>query len=519
MQNVIKIFDTTLRDGEQSPGASMNIEEKIKIAIQLEKLGVDIIEAGFAASSPGDFEAINKIAQVLKKSCVCSLSRALEKDIQIASDAISPAKNKRIHTFIATSPIHMEYKLKMKPDEVIKRAVNAVSFAKSLTNDVEFSCEDACRSDMAFLKEILSAVIEAGATTLNIPDTVGYRLPNEVGLIIKELSNFVGDRAILSTHCHNDLGFAVANSIEAIKNGARQVECTINGLGERAGNTALEEIVIILKTRADLFNGMSTNINTKEIYPTSKLIADITGISPQPNKAIVGKNAFAHESGIHQDGMLKNRETYEIIKPSDIGIEQDSGLILGKHSGRAAFKDKAASLGFVLNDDELNKAFDNFKILSDSKKEIFDDDIREILGEQTTHIPQIFSLNMVQVSACSSGKYCAATSMSRENVEYSDSALGNGAVDCVLKSIDRISGIKGSLKEYKVKSVTSGKDALAKVIVKVEFEPNKPALIGHGLDIDTMNATAKAYIGALNSYLSMKDLISNKEGTMLLNSI
>lgn len=516
MGNLIKIFDTTLRDGEQSPGASMNIEEKIKIAMQLEKLGVDVIEAGFAASSLGDFESINKISQILKKTCICSLSRAVEKDIKIASEAISPAKHKRIHTFIATSPIHMEYKLKMKPQEVIKRAINSVQYAKSFVNDVEFSCEDACRSDIVFLKEILSAVVEAGATTLNIPDTVGYRFPNEIGKIIKELHDFLGDKAILSIHCHNDLGVAVANSIEAIKNGARQIECTINGLGERAGNAALEEVVMILKTRADLFDNLTTNINIKEIYSTSKLVADITGIRPQPNKAIVGKNAFAHESGIHQDGILKNRETYEIINPKDIGIELDSGLILGKHSGRAAFRNKAKLLGFILDEDELNSAFESFKILCDNKKELFDDDIREILGEKTLHLPQIFSLNMIQVAACSIGKYCAATSISKEDVEYSDSALGNGAVDCVLKSIDKISGIQGKLKEYKVESVTSGKDALAKVIVKVEFELNKPALIGHGLDIDTLNATAKAYIGALNSYLSMKDLITNKEGTMLL---
>lgn len=507
MSEMIKIFDTTLRDGEQSPGASMNIEEKIRIALQLEKLGVDIIEAGFAASSPGDFEAINKIAQNVKKSCVCSLARAIERDIKAAADAIKPAKFKRIHTFIATSPIHMEHKLKMKPSEVIKRAVESVRFAKSLVSDVEFSCEDACRSDIGFLREIISAVLEVGAGTINIPDTVGYRLPSEIAHIFSEIHKIIGDRAVLSTHCHNDLGLAVANSIEAIKNGARQVECTINGLGERAGNTALEEIVMTIKTRKDLFEGLETNINTKEIYPTSKLISDITGIRPQPNKAIVGKNAFAHESGIHQDGVLKHRETYEIIHPADIGIDTTSNLVLGKHSGRAAFKDKAKSLGFVLSDDEIENAFAKFKVLCDSKKEVFDDDLREILGEQGSGIPQIFSLNMLQVSACSAGKFCAAMSMTKDGAEMSDSALGNGAVDSVLKSVDRISGIAGRLKEYRVESVTSGKDALAKVVVKVEFEPHKNALIGHGLDIDTMSATAKAYISALNSYLRMKEFL------------
>lgn len=503
----IKIFDTTLRDGEQSPGASMNIEEKIRIALQLEKLGVDIIEAGFAASSQGDFEAIHKISQNLEKSCVCSLARALESDIKVAASAIAPAKIRRIHTFIATSPIHMEYKLRLKPDEVIKKAVNAVQYAKSLVSDVEFSCEDACRSDIVFLKEIIAAVLEVGADTINIPDTVGYRLPNEASKIIGEIHSFIGESAILSAHFHNDLGLAVANSIEAIKSGARQIECTINGLGERAGNSALEEIVMILKTRSDLFDGLKTNINTKEIYPTSKLISDITGIRPQPNKAIVGKNAFAHESGIHQDGILKHKETYEIINPADIGIGLDSNLVLGKHSGRAAFKDKAKSLGFDLQEKDLEVAFEKFKMLCDSKKEIFDDDLREILGEQSSGIPQIFSLNMLQVSVCSTGKFCAAMSVMKDGSEISDSALGNGAVDCVLKSIDRISGIKGNLKEYRVDSVTSGKDALAKVIVKVEFEPRKNAIIGHGLDIDTMSATAKAYISALNSYLSMREFM------------
>lgn len=504
----IKIFDTTLRDGEQSPGASMNIEEKIRIALQLEKLGVDIIEAGFAASSPGDFEAIHKIAQNVKTSCVCSLARAIERDIKAAADAIKPAKFKRIHTFIATSPIHIEHKLKMKPREVIKRAVEAVQLAKSLVSDVEFSCEDACRSDIGFLREIISAVLEVGAETINIPDTVGYRLPTEIGAIFAEIYKITQNRAILSAHCHNDLGMAVANSIEAIKNGARQVECAVNGLGERAGNTALEEVAMILKTRKDLFKGISININTKEIYPTSKLISDITGIRPQPNKAIVGKNAFAHESGIHQDGVLKHRETYEIINPADIGFVQDSNLVLGKHSGRAAFKNKAKALGFgALGDDEIESAFAKFKVLCDSKKEVFDDDVREILGERERGIPQIFSLNMLQVSACSAGKFCAAMSMTKDGAEMSDSALGNGAVDSVLKSVDRISGIKGRLMEYRVESVTSGKDALAKVVVKVEFEPHKNALIGHGLDIDTMSATAKAYISALNNYLSMKKFL------------
>ncbi len=554
MLDDIVIFDTTLRDGEQSPGASMNIEEKIKIALQLEKLGVDVIEAGFAASSKGDFEAISRIAEVLERTKICSLARAIPSDIEQAAKATQKAKHRRIHTFIATSPIHMQYKLKLSPSQVIQKAVEAVRYAKSLCDDVEFSCEDALRSDMGFLREIIPAVIEAGASTINLPDTVGYRLPAEIGAFITEVHSFVQDSALLSMHCHNDLGLAVANSIAAINAGVRQVECTIgafitevhsfvqdsallsmhchndlglavansiaainagvrqvectiNGLGERAGNTALEELVMIIKTRKELFS-VDTHINTKEIYPTSKLVADITGICPQPNKAIVGKNAFAHESGIHQDGVLKHRETYEIISPSDIGMPESTNLVLGKHSGRAAFKDKIASLGFSLSDDELQAAFVRFKHLCDSKKEVFDDDIRAIIGEETTHIPQIFTLSLVQVSVCSNAKYCAAVSIIRDGIELSDSALGNGAVDCVLKSIDRVSGIAGTLKDYKVESVTSGKDALAKVVVKAEFSSAHRAVIGHGIDVDTMSATAKAYISALNSYLSMRDLMN-----------
>lgn len=505
---MIKIFDTTLRDGEQSPGASMNTEEKVKLALQLEKLGVDIIEAGFAAASPGDFEAISRISETLKESTICSLARAVPKDIELAAKALEKAKHKRIHTFIATSPIHMEYKLKMQPDEVIKRAIEAIKLARSLCEDIEFSCEDACRSDIGFLKEVALAVIEVGATTLNLPDTVGYRLPNEIGEMIREMKTCVGDRAILSVHCHNDLGLAVSNSIAGIQNGARQLECTINGLGERAGNTALEEVVMILKTRKDVFGNLDTRIKTKEIYATSKLVADITGIRPQPNKAIVGKNAFAHESGIHQDGMLKHPETYEIMKSSDIGIPQENGLVLGKHSGRAAFKDKLASLGFdEISQEELDNAFEKFKILCDKKKEIYDEDIRSILTDQTSKIPQIFELISLQISSDSNGVPYAAISIQKDGRSRIDAAIGNGSVDAILKTIDRVSGYNGVLKDYKVEAVSEGKDALAKVVVKVEFESNKPAFIGHGLHLDTLQATAKAYIGALNSYLSMQNLM------------
>lgn len=509
---MIRIFDTTLRDGEQSPGASMNTEEKIRIAKQLERLGVDIIEVGFAAASPGDFDAISKIASVISQSTVCSLARALEKDIKAAADALAPAKQKRIHTFIATSPIHMEYKLRMKPEEVIKRAVDSVAYAKSLVDDVEFSCEDAGRSDVGFMKEILDAVIKAGASTLNIPDTVGYRLPHEMGAIIEELHQFVGDRAILSVHCHNDLGLAVANSLACIQKGARQVECTINGLGERAGNAALEEIVMALKTRKDIFAGFDTRINTKEIYASSQLVADITGIRPQPNKAIVGKNAFAHESGIHQDGVMKHKETYEIIRASDIGLSDQDSIVLGKHSGRHAFREKIKSLGFEVSDEELNAAFERFKILCDQKKEVYDEDIRAILSEESSHIPKVYELVGIQLSDCSAGRpYAAITLRKSEGGEIVDAAIGNGSVDALFKTIDRISQISGKLKDYKVEAVSQGKDALAKVVVKVEFAGSESAIIGHGLHIDTMLATAKAYVNALNSYLSMREFMSEKK--------
>jgi 2-isopropylmalate synthase len=502
--NIVKIFDTTLRDGEQSPGASMNIEQKIQIALQLQKLGVDIIEAGFATSSPGDFEAIENISKVVDKSIVCSLARALEKDIQQAAKAINSAKLKRIHTFIATSPIHMEHKLKMTPNQVIKKAVESVEYAKSFTDDVEFSCEDAARSDMVFLQEIIEAVIEAGATTINIPDTVGYRTPGEMAKMIKEIYSFVGDKITISVHCHNDLGLATANSLASVESGARQIECTINGLGERAGNASLEEIVMILNTRKDYYGDLKTNINTKELYPSSILVATTTGITPQPNKAIVGKNAFAHESGIHQDGVLKNPETYEIIKAEDVGISNVNSIVLGKLSGRAAFKEKILSLGYSVSDDELTKAFNRFKILADKKREIFDDDIRAIVTNEILKVPQTYELYSLQLQDCSKGVATSAVSIKFKDKIIQESAIGKGTIDSIFKAIDRTSGIEGQLVEYQVNSVTRGKDALAKVTVKVMFEDSKPLLSGQGLNIDTMSASADAYMSALNSYLYSK---------------
>jgi 2-isopropylmalate synthase len=508
---MVKIFDTTLRDGEQSPGASMTIEEKIKVAKQLEKLRVDIIEAGFAAASPGDFEAINSIAKEVTSSTICSLARALDKDIEAAAKAIEPAPLKRIHTFIATSPIHMQYKLKMSPDEVIKRAVRAVEYARTFVDDVEFSCEDAGRSEMSFLKEIISAVIEAGATTINIPDTVGYRFPTEMGEMIKELVDYFPKDITFSVHCHNDLGLATANSLYSILNGARQVECTINGLGERAGNAALEEIVMAIKVRRDLFDGIDTRINTKEIYPTSRLVSSVTGIEPQPNKAIVGRNAFAHESGIHQDGVLKHKETYEIMRAEDIGLDVKDTIVLGKHSGRHAFKKKLEALGFDnLSDEELNEVFMKFKKLADKKKEIYDEDILALMNDTMDKTPKTYELISLQLSDCSDGMPSAAAKIKYEDKIYMDAAIGEGTIDAIFKVIDRISGINGRLMDYKVEAVSEGKDALAKVMVKVIFDENKPAVMGHGLSIDTMLASARAYINALNNYLHMKDLLSKK---------
>ena len=508
---MVKIFDTTLRDGEQSPGASMTIEEKIKVAKQLEKLRVDIIEAGFAAASPGDFEAINMIAKEVKDSTICSLARALDKDIKAAGEAIAPAPLKRIHTFIATSPIHMEYKLKMTPDEVIKRAVNAVKYAKTFVDDVEFSCEDAGRSEMGFLKEIISAVVEAGAKTINIPDTVGYRFPTEMGSMIKELVEYFPKDVIFSVHCHNDLGLATANSLYSVLNGARQVECTINGIGERAGNAALEEIVMAIKVRRDLFDGIDTRINTKEIYPTSRLVSNVTGIEPQPNKAIVGRNAFAHESGIHQDGVLKHKETYEIMSAEDIGLDVKDTIVLGKHSGRHAFKKKLESLGFNdISEEELNTLFMKFKKLADKKKEIYDEDIIALLNDVSDKTPKVYELISLQLSDCSDGMPSAAAKIKYEDKIFIDAAIGEGTIDAIFKVIDRISGVNGKLMDYKVEAVSEGKDALAKVMVKVIFDENKPAVMGHGLSIDTMLASARAYINALNNYIHMKDLLSKK---------
>ncbi len=510
-KNRIIVFDTTLRDGEQSPGCSMNTDEKIKVALQLEKLGVDVIEAGFAAASPGDFDAISRISQMVINSSICSLSRAIDNDIKQSGLAIAKAAKHRIHTFIATSPIHMKYKLKMSETEVIKRAVHAVQYAKTFVDDVEFSLEDAGRSEIPFMKEVINAVIAAGASTINLPDTVGYRLPNELAAMVKELSDFTGNRAIISVHNHNDLGLATANTLASVLSGARQIEVTINGLGERAGNSALEEAVMTIKTRKDAFGDLYTGINTSELFPTSRLVANITGVEPQQNKAIVGKNAFAHESGIHQDGILKNKETYEIMRPEDVGVYKESTLILGKHSGRAAFRDKIEHLGFDrVTHEELNSAFNRFKVLADKKKEITDDDIRMLITDESLNQDKTYELESLQISDCSDGFATAAVCIKFEDKLLKDANIGEGTMDAIFKTIDRLTGIKGFLEDYKVVSVSEGKDALAKVITRVKFDGNMPSFVGHGLSIDTMTATAKAYLGSVNSFVSQKQRLSNK---------
>ncbi|MBA4383061.1 MAG: 2-isopropylmalate synthase [Sideroxydans sp.] len=498
MTDKLIIFDTTLRDGEQSPGASMTKEEKLRIARQLDKLGVDVIEAGFAAASPGDADAINSIAKVIERSTVCSLARASEKDVRAAGEAIKPAKHGRIHTFIATSPIHMQHKLRMSPDEVVTRAVQAVKWAREYTDDVEFSAEDAVRSDIDFLVRIFDEVIKAGAKTLNVPDTVGYSIPLLWGERFKQLIARVpnSDKVIWSTHCHNDLGMASANSLAAVMNGARQVECTINGLGERAGNASLEEIVMAVKTRRDVFT-CDTNIDTTQIVPTSKLVSSITGYPVQPNKAIVGANAFAHESGIHQDGVLKHRETYEIMRAEDVGWGANK-LSLGKLSGRNAFRTRLQELGVVLSsEDALNAAFARFKDLADRKSEIFDEDIQALVSdEEVTQLSEYFRLVSMGAHSETGTLPVARVVMSVGGKEHQADAQGGGPVDATFKAIEQIVKSETELLLYSVNNITSGTDAQGEVTVRLA--KGGRVVNGQGADTDIVVASAKAYLNALN---------------------
>ena len=495
--NRVIIFDTTMRDGEQSPGASMTKEEKIRIARQLEKMGVDVIEAGFAAASPGDFESVNAIAKIITNATVCSLARAVENDVRKAGEAVSPAQKKRIHTFIATSPIHMEHKLKMKPKQVVEAAVKAVKIAKEYTDDVEFSAEDAVRSEHDFLVEIFTAVIEAGATTINIPDTVGYSIPSAWYERIRAIINSVpnSSKVVWSSHCHNDLGMAVANSLAAIQAGARQIECTINGLGERAGNASLEEIVMALKVRHDLF-GLETGVDTAQIVPTSKLVSTITGYPVQPNKAIVGANAFSHESGIHQDGVLKHRETYEIMSAESVGWSANR-LTLGKLSGRNAFKTKLQELGIELDSEEaLNAAFARFKELADKKREIFDEDLHALVSDEMSNLEDRYKFVSQHIVTETGEEPRAQIVFSVEGVEKRAEATGSGPVDAIFKAIESVAQSGATLQIYSVNAVTQGTESQGETTVRLS--KNGKVVNGQGADTDVLVATAKAYLSALS---------------------
>lgn len=499
------IFDTTLRDGEQSPGASMTREEKVRIAKMLEKLGVDVIEAGFAIASVGDFASVRAVAEVIRDSTVCSLARAVKGDIERAAEAIKPANSGRIHTFIATSPIHMKYKLQMEPPKVLEQAVAAVKLARQLTDDVEFSLEDASRSEFEFMCRIIESVINAGARTINLPDTVGYGEPGEYGMIFRRLIDAVpnADKAIFSTHCHNDLGLAVANSLSAVMHGARQVECTINGLGERAGNAALEEIVMAVKTRRDMMP-VETTVDARHIVPTSRLVSTITGFPVQPNKAIVGVNAFAHESGIHQDGILKHRETYEIMRAEDVGWNNNK-LVLGKHSGRAAVKARFEALGISFSDaEELNAAFVRFKDLADKKHEIFDEDLQVLASDTQPHaLLEIYHLGDMEVACKTGTNPYAKLVLNVQGVDRVTEATGSGPVDATFKAIERVVNSGANLQLYSVNAITQGTDSQGDVTVRLE--KNGTIVNGVGADTDIVTASAKAYLHALNLLASRSD--------------
>lgn len=499
---IIKIFDTTLRDGEQSPGASMNVDEKLQVAKQLVRLGVDIIEAGFPVASPGDFVAVKRIASETRGVTIAALARAKDIDIEKAAEALTPAEQKRIHIFLATSDIHLKYKLRMDRDAVLEAAIHAVGYARKYTDDVEFSAEDATRSDWDYLCRITEAVINAGAGTVNIPDTVGYTVPQEyselIGYLFDKVPNI--DRAVISVHCHNDLGLAVANSLTAVLKGAGQVECTVNGIGERAGNASLEEFVMALKTRPKFFNA-DTKMVTEEIYRSSRLVSKITGIMVQPNKAVVGENAFAHEAGIHQDGYLKERSTYEIMKPETVGIPR-SRLVLGKHSGRHAFKERLKEFGYELSDEELNKAFERFKQLADQKKYIFDEDIEALVMEEVSKVHELYTLVDMSISSGMNRKPTASLKLKIGDKVFDRTEYGDGPVDAIYRAIAHITGTGSNLLKFEVKSITGGTDALGEVAVTLD-EDGK-TVRGHGADTDIILAAAKAYLNALNKLAAKK---------------
>jgi 2-isopropylmalate synthase len=498
----VRIFDTTMRDGEQSPGASMSHAEKLELAALLEEMGVDVIEAGFPIASNGDFEAVRAIAALVKESVVCGLSRAGPKDIERCAEAVRPAARPRIHTFISTSPIHMKHKLQMEPDRVLEAIHGSVTLARNFTDDVEWSAEDATRTDRDFLRRAVEVAIRAGATTINIPDTVGYSFPDEYGAIFRDLIETVpgADGVVFSAHCHNDLGLAVANSLAAVQGGARQIECAINGLGERAGNAALEEIVMALRVRGD---GMrfATGVETTLLSRASKMVSQITGFPVQYNKAIVGKNAFAHESGIHQDGMLKNAQTYEIMRPEDVG-QGGTNLVMGKHSGRHAFKDKLRDLGYVLSDNAFQDAFQRFKDLADRKKHVYDDDIIALVDDAAAHVDDAIKVTRLRVVAGTEGPQTAEIDVTVDGSPRWTTARGNGPVDAVFNAISAIVPHEATLELYQVHAVTEGTDAQAEVSVRLK-EHGRIA-VARSADADTLVASAKAYVGALNRLIAKR---------------
>ncbi len=502
MTDRVFIFDTTLRDGEQSPGCSMNLQEKIQLARQLERLKVDVIEAGFAIASPGDFKSVKAIAETIKDCTVTSLARANEKDIDKAAEALKNAADPRIHTFIATSDIHMKYKLKMSPEDVLERTKRMVAYAKNYCSSVEFSAEDATRSNPEFLFRVFETAIKAGATVINVPDTVGYTTPDEFYKLIRDIKNNVAgiEKVVLSVHCHNDLGMAVANTLAALKAGARQLECTINGIGERAGNASLEEIVMAIKTRNPVFN-VDLRVDTTQIYRSSKLLSSITGVSVQPNKAIVGANAFAHEAGIHQHGVLAEKSTYEIMTPESIGLNRNK-MVLGKHSGRHAFEEHLKSLGYNLTKDELDSAFEKFKILADKKKTVKDADIEVLLSQKAVEIPEVYKLDRFVINTGNTITATASVRLIKQNgdpVMIEEVSTGDGPVYAAFKAIEKVVGISFVLEDYKVRSVTDGQDAQGEAYVKIRR--NGRVFTGKGVSTDIFEASVLSYINAINKMI------------------
>jgi len=511
----VRIFDTTLRDGEQSPGATLNLQEKLEIARQLEALGVDIIEAGFPISSPGDFEAVKAVASVITKSAVCGLSRCIPADIDRAGEAVKGAKYPRIHVFCATSKIHRDHKLRKGKEDIIRISVESIKQALQYTKDIEFSPEDASRTELEFLEEITQAAIEAGATTINLPDTVGYATPKSYGEVfahlIRKLPIIREKGIILSSHCHDDLGMAVANSLSAVENGARQVECTINGIGERAGNASLEEIVMAMKVRQDHYK-IGTRIDTTKICPTSRMVSTLTGLTVQRNKAIVGENAFAHEAGIHQDGVLKFRETYEIMDPASVGLAKSS-LVLGKHSGRHAFKERVVQLGYNLTEEQSEKAFAKFKALADKKKEVFDEDIEALVDDQLELIHQLWQLAGMQVIAGSTAIPTATVSLQESGGRViQDASIGDGPVDAIFSAIQRLTGVRVNLTDFRIRAISKGKEALGEVQIELEHSGRK--IRGRGLSTDILEASALAYLAAINRMRSLNDRVKIINGTV-----